>query len=156
MSFRLQLKATIERLNADSSVHGMIVQLPLDTVNEIDAEEVLNSINPEKDVDGLNSENAAKLCRGDLKDCIIPCTPNGCLQLIKKTGTFLQIIVVTCISSHIQLSNDMFPFCIKKQHKVVTVLTYPRFFFIQGSKSRVNGLWSLVEVKLSECLCLTY
>ena len=89
MSFRLQLKATIERLNADSSVHGMIVQLPLDTVNEIDAEEVLNSINPEKDVDGLNSENAAKLCRGDLKDCIIPCTPNGCLQLIKKTGTFL-------------------------------------------------------------------
>ena len=69
MSFRLQLKATIERLNADSSVHGMIVQLPLDTVNEIDAEEVLNSINPEKDVDGLNSENAAKLCRGDLKDC---------------------------------------------------------------------------------------
>ena len=89
MLFTLQLKTTVERLNNDSKVHGMIVQLPLDTVNEIDSEEVLNTIRPQKDVDGLNSENAAKLCRGDLKDCIMPCTPNGCLQLIKKTG--LQI-----------------------------------------------------------------
>ena len=64
----------------------MIVQLPLDTVNEIDTDEILNTISPEKDVDGLNSENAAKLCRGDLEDCVVPCTPRGCLELIKKTG----------------------------------------------------------------------
>ena len=82
----LQLKSTIQRLNADPTVHGMIVQLPLDTVSEIDTDEVLNTISPEKDVDGLNSENAAKLCRGDLEDCVVPCTPRGCLELIKKTG----------------------------------------------------------------------
>ncbi len=68
-------------------MHGMIVQLPLDTVNEIDTEEILNVIVPEKDVDGLNGENSAKLARGELEKCIVPCTPRGCLELIKKTGT---------------------------------------------------------------------
>lgn len=82
----LQLKSTVEKLNADVSVHGMIVQLPLDTENEIDTDTILNTISPNKDVDGLNGENSAKLCRGDLKDCVVPCTPRGCLELIKKTG----------------------------------------------------------------------
>ena len=65
----------------------MIVQLPFDTINDIDSEEILNAIHPEKDVDGLHGDNSAKLSRGDLKSCIIPCTPRGCLELIKKTGT---------------------------------------------------------------------
>uniref|UniRef100_A0A8C6RK81 C-1-tetrahydrofolate synthase, cytoplasmic n=1 Tax=Nannospalax galili TaxID=1026970 RepID=A0A8C6RK81_NANGA len=76
----------VTSLNEDSSVHGFIVQLPLDSENPINTEAVINAIAPEKDVDGLTSVSAGKLARGDLNDCFIPCTPKGCLELIKKTG----------------------------------------------------------------------
>ncbi|XP_040598823.1 C-1-tetrahydrofolate synthase, cytoplasmic [Mesocricetus auratus] len=73
-------------LNEDSTVHGFIVQLPLDSENPINTEAIINAITPDKDVDGLTSINAGKLARGDLNDCFIPCTPKGCLELIKETG----------------------------------------------------------------------
>uniref|UniRef100_A0A8D2CK53 C-1-tetrahydrofolate synthase, cytoplasmic n=1 Tax=Sciurus vulgaris TaxID=55149 RepID=A0A8D2CK53_SCIVU len=76
----------ITSLNEDSTVHGLLVQLPLDAENPINTEAVINAIVPEKDVDGLTSISAGKLARGDLKDCFIPCTPKGCLELIKETG----------------------------------------------------------------------
>uniref|UniRef100_A0A2K5KB24 C-1-tetrahydrofolate synthase, cytoplasmic n=1 Tax=Colobus angolensis palliatus TaxID=336983 RepID=A0A2K5KB24_COLAP len=76
----------ITSLNEDSTIHGFLVQLPFDSENSINTEEVINAIAPEKDVDGLTSINAGKLARGDLNDCFIPCTPKGCLELIKETG----------------------------------------------------------------------
>ncbi|XP_067589579.1 C-1-tetrahydrofolate synthase, cytoplasmic isoform X2 [Pseudorca crassidens] len=76
----------ITSLNEDLNVHGFIVQLPLDSENPINTEALLNAIAPEKDVDGLTSISAGKLARGDLNDCFIPCTPKGCLELIKETG----------------------------------------------------------------------
>ncbi|XP_052768500.1 C-1-tetrahydrofolate synthase, cytoplasmic-like isoform X2 [Mya arenaria] len=76
----------VERLNADPTVHGIIVQLPLDTSSPVDTHLVTNTIKPEKDVDGLHQENAGKLARGDMADCIVPCTPRGCFELIKKSG----------------------------------------------------------------------
>uniref|UniRef100_A0A8D0X248 C-1-tetrahydrofolate synthase, cytoplasmic n=1 Tax=Sus scrofa TaxID=9823 RepID=A0A8D0X248_PIG len=76
----------ITSLNEDLTVHGFILQLPLDSENPINAEALINAIAPEKDVDGLTSINAGKLARGDLNDCFIPCTPKGCLELIKQTG----------------------------------------------------------------------
>ncbi|XP_072424115.1 C-1-tetrahydrofolate synthase, cytoplasmic isoform X1 [Chiloscyllium punctatum] len=79
----------ITHINEDPNVHGLIVQLPLDSINPIDVEKVTNAVAPEKDVDGLTSINAGKLARGDLGDCFIPCTPNGCLELIKHTGVKL-------------------------------------------------------------------
>ncbi|CAG10709.1 unnamed protein product, partial [Tetraodon nigroviridis] len=77
---------SIKEVNENSSVHGLIVQLPLDSIHKIDTERVTNAVAPEKDVDGLTSINAGKLSRGDLGDCFIPCTPNGCMELIKQTG----------------------------------------------------------------------
>ncbi|XP_074092256.1 C-1-tetrahydrofolate synthase, cytoplasmic isoform X1 [Macrotis lagotis] len=76
----------ITSLNEDPTVHGLLVQLPLDSEKTINTELVTNTIAPEKDVDGLTSINAGKLARGDLGDCFIPCTPKGCLELIKETG----------------------------------------------------------------------
>ncbi|KRZ97576.1 C-1-tetrahydrofolate synthase, cytoplasmic, partial [Trichinella sp. T8] len=76
----------IEKLNTDPDVHGIIVQLPLDASAEIDAEKVINSINFEKDVDGLTLHNAGRLARGELENTIVPCTPKGCLELLKHTG----------------------------------------------------------------------
>uniref|UniRef100_A0AAQ5ZQL8 C-1-tetrahydrofolate synthase, cytoplasmic n=1 Tax=Amphiprion ocellaris TaxID=80972 RepID=A0AAQ5ZQL8_AMPOC len=63
---------SIREVNENSSVHGLIVQLPLDSVHKIDTEKVTNAVAPEKDVDGLTSINAGKLSRGDLGDCFIP------------------------------------------------------------------------------------
>uniref|UniRef100_A0A6I8N074 C-1-tetrahydrofolate synthase, cytoplasmic n=1 Tax=Ornithorhynchus anatinus TaxID=9258 RepID=A0A6I8N074_ORNAN len=75
----------VTSLNEDSSIHGFIVQLPLDSEKMINIEAVTNAVAPEKDVDGLTSINAGKLARGDLGDCFIPCTPKGCLELIRET-----------------------------------------------------------------------
>ncbi|XP_043075752.1 C-1-tetrahydrofolate synthase, cytoplasmic isoform X3 [Puntigrus tetrazona] len=77
---------SIAAVNENPAVHGLIVQLPLDSVNTINTEKVTNAVAPEKDVDGLTSINAGKLSRGDLGDCFIPCTPNGCMELISQTG----------------------------------------------------------------------
>ncbi|XP_072546592.1 C-1-tetrahydrofolate synthase, cytoplasmic isoform X1 [Salminus brasiliensis] len=77
---------SVREVNENSSVHGLIVQLPLDSIHRIDTEKVTNAVAPEKDVDGLTSINAGKLARGDLDKCFIPCTPNGCMELIKQTG----------------------------------------------------------------------
>ncbi|XP_051908781.1 C-1-tetrahydrofolate synthase, cytoplasmic-like [Hippocampus zosterae] len=76
----------IAAVNEDASVHGLIVQLPLDSVNRMDVEMVTNAVSPLKDVDGLSCINAGKLSRGDLNSCFIPCTPNGCMELIGQTG----------------------------------------------------------------------
>ncbi|XP_048084496.1 C-1-tetrahydrofolate synthase, cytoplasmic [Alosa alosa] len=77
---------SVREVNENSSIHGLIVQLPMDSVNKIDTEKVTNAVAPEKDVDGLTSINAGKLSRGDLGDCFLPCTPNGCMELIRQTG----------------------------------------------------------------------
>lgn len=77
---------SIVAVNENHAVHGLIVQLPLDSINTINTEKVTNAVAPEKDVDGLTSINAGKLSRGDLGDCFIPCTPNGCMELISQTG----------------------------------------------------------------------
>ena len=63
------------------------MQLPLQSDYNIDTDLVLGKILPQKDVDGLHYENAGKLSRGVLTgDVFIPCTPRGCLHLIKHTG----------------------------------------------------------------------
>jgi len=76
----------LDELNTDPAIHGIIVQLPLDCEDEIDAIKCTNAVLPKKDVDGLHEISAGRLSRGDLKNCFQPCTPRGCLHLIKKTG----------------------------------------------------------------------
>ncbi|XP_034435496.1 C-1-tetrahydrofolate synthase, cytoplasmic-like [Hippoglossus hippoglossus] len=77
---------SIMSVNENRSIHGLIVQLPLDSVNVIDTELIINAVSPEKDVDGLTCINAGKLSRGELNDCFLPCTPRGCMELIRHTG----------------------------------------------------------------------
>ena len=73
-------------MNADSSVDGIIVQLPLDTTQKIDSDSIIDRIKAEKDVDGLTRLNAGRLIRGELEGTVIPCTPRGCLHLVESTG----------------------------------------------------------------------
>ena len=72
------LIALVERLNADEAVDGILVQLPLP--GQIDADRVIETIAPEKDVDGFTTVNAGRLAVG--LDGLVPCTPLGCAMLI--------------------------------------------------------------------------
>ena len=71
----------VAELNADASIHGVLVQLPLP--RHFDSEAVIQSILPEKDVDGLHVVNAGKLATGDLETGLISCTPAGSMLLVR-------------------------------------------------------------------------
>jgi methylenetetrahydrofolate dehydrogenase (NADP+)/methenyltetrahydrofolate cyclohydrolase len=71
---------TVERLNADPSVHGILVQLPLP--DGIDEHRVIEAIDPVKDVDGFHPENAGRLLTG--LPGFVPCTPAGIIELLKR------------------------------------------------------------------------
>jgi methylenetetrahydrofolate dehydrogenase (NADP+)/methenyltetrahydrofolate cyclohydrolase len=74
------LLALVARLNADQAVDGILVQLPLPA--HMDAARVIDSIDPDKDVDGFHVINAGRLAVGD-PAALVPCTPLGCLHLLK-------------------------------------------------------------------------
>ena len=73
------LIALIDRLNADPAVDGILVQLPLP--GHLDEQDVLLRIDPDKDVDGFHPVNAGRLATG--MEGFVPCTPLGCLMLLK-------------------------------------------------------------------------
>jgi methylenetetrahydrofolate dehydrogenase (NADP+)/methenyltetrahydrofolate cyclohydrolase len=74
--------ACITALNADASVHGILVQLPLPA--QFDAQVVLEAIALEKDVDGFHAENVGRLSQG--QECFIPCTPHGVMKMFEAEG----------------------------------------------------------------------
>ena len=74
-----QLMALVDELNADPSVDGILVQMPLP--KHIDEQEVIQRIDPHKDVDGFHPVNAGRLAIG--LEGLVPCTPLGCLMLLK-------------------------------------------------------------------------
>ena len=73
------LLAVVERLNQDPAVHGILVQLPLPA--HLDAEAVINAIDPKKDVDGFHILNVGLLGTG--QKAMVPCTPLGCLLMLR-------------------------------------------------------------------------
>lgn len=77
-----ELLALISELNGDPRVHGILVQLPLPP--HINEAAVLNAIAPHKDADGFHPVNAGLLASGN-REAVVPCTPLGCLMLIKST-----------------------------------------------------------------------
>jgi methylenetetrahydrofolate dehydrogenase (NADP+)/methenyltetrahydrofolate cyclohydrolase len=76
---RETLLAAIEKLNNDKDIHGILVQLPLP--KHLDPDEVIDAINPHKDVDGLHPANAGMLALG--RPRFVPCTPAGIIELLR-------------------------------------------------------------------------
>ena len=76
-----ELLALVKQLNADPAIDGILVQLPLP--GQIDSAKVIAAIDPAKDVDGFHPINAGKLATG-AADALVPCTPLGCLHLLKQ------------------------------------------------------------------------
>ncbi len=77
-----ELLDLIATLNADESIHGILVQLPLPS--HLDEDRVTQSISPAKDVDGFHYVNIGKLTAGRTADAFVPCTPAGCMLMIER------------------------------------------------------------------------
>ncbi|MDP9808210.1 methylenetetrahydrofolate dehydrogenase (NADP+)/methenyltetrahydrofolate cyclohydrolase [Rhizobium tibeticum] len=78
-----ELAALVTALNSDPSIHGILVQLPLP--KHLKSELIIQSILPEKDVDGLHVVNAGKLATGDLETGLVSCTPAGAMVFVRRT-----------------------------------------------------------------------
>ena len=77
-----ELLLLIEKLNNDSRIHGILVQLPLP--KQINESKVIYAIDPAKDVDGFHPVNVGKMMIGE--KCFLPCTPHGVLELLTRSG----------------------------------------------------------------------
>ena len=100
-----ELLSHVRELNDDPEVHGIIVQMPLDTSQSIDSHLITNSVHPDKDVDGLTTINEGKIATGDMDNGFLPCTPHGCLKLIEKSG--VQVTKLQCqVAETVQLFLD--------------------------------------------------
>ncbi len=86
-----ELLAEVERLNSDDKIDGILVQLPLP--NHLDANQVIEAINPNKDVDGFHSENIGKLMQN--KAYLRPCTPKGVMTMLATTG--IDLVGKDCV-----------------------------------------------------------
>jgi len=77
-----ELLALVKKYNEDDSINGILVQLPLP--KHIDEGKILNTINPDKDVDGFHPVNIGRMVLGE--KCFLPCTPHGVLELLARSG----------------------------------------------------------------------
>jgi len=83
-----EVETLVKNLNADPKVHGILVQLPLPS--GLDEEAVLRAIDIEKDVDGFHPVNIGRLAQKGREPMFVPCTPAGCIILLKKAGAKLS------------------------------------------------------------------
>ena len=83
---REEILREIHALNQDPSVHAVLVQLPLP--GHLDETEILSAVLPEKDADGFHPLNAGRLLTGEKG--VLPCTPAGCMELLRRTGVSLS------------------------------------------------------------------
>jgi len=86
-----ELLSEVERLNKDDKIDGILVQLPLPS--HLDANQVIEAINPNKDVDGFHSENIGKLMQN--KAYLRPCTPKGVMTMLATTG--IDLVGKNCV-----------------------------------------------------------
>lgn len=86
-----ELVALIEKLNADTKVNGILVQLPLP--EQINEEKIIQIISPDKDVDGFHMQNVGALCTGGKG--YVSCTPLGIITLLKRSG--IEIAGKRCV-----------------------------------------------------------
>jgi methylenetetrahydrofolate dehydrogenase (NADP+)/methenyltetrahydrofolate cyclohydrolase len=83
-----QVESLVKRLNAELTVNGILVQLPMPS--HIDEERVLSLISIEKDVDGFSPLNIGRLAQKGREPLFVPCTPYGCIYLLEKSGVRIE------------------------------------------------------------------
>ncbi len=104
------IEAVINDLNADDSVHGILLQLPLP--DHLDSDYLIQLISPQKDVDGLNLRNVGALVAG--LDGLVPCTPEGSLILIKSVISDLNGLHAVVIGRSLLFGKPMAQLLLKE------------------------------------------
>lgn len=110
------LLAQVDQLNADSAVHGILVQLPLP--DGLDEASVVVAIDPAKDVDGLHPENVAALVQG--RRGLVPCTPAGCLEILDRHGIELKGQHVVVVGRSMLVGKPVVQLCLARHATVTT------------------------------------
>lgn len=111
-----EILSKIDELNIDSSVNGIMVQLPLP--KKFNEEKIINRIDPIKDVDGITTTNIGKLF--DNKDCFVPCTALGVMELIQKYNINLEGKNVVIIGRSKLIGKPLIA-CFLRENSTVTV-----------------------------------
>ncbi|MFK3890558.1 bifunctional methylenetetrahydrofolate dehydrogenase/methenyltetrahydrofolate cyclohydrolase FolD [Sphingomonas sp. NPDC079357] len=112
-----ELIALVDRLNADETVDGILVQLPLP--KHIDERAVITRIDPDKDVDGFHPVNAGRLATG--LDGLVPCTPLGCLMLLQDIHPHLAGLEAVVIGRSNIVGKPMAALLLQQSCTVTTV-----------------------------------
>lgn len=115
---REELLAEIDRLNKDEKIHGILVQLPLPKALQPFESEVLEAIDPLKDVDGFHPVNVGRLVTG--QKALIPCTPHGCIRMLELAGIDIKGKNAVIIGRSNIVGKPMFHLLLSR-HATVTV-----------------------------------
>ncbi len=113
---REELLAEIRKVNEDDSVHGLLVQLPLP--KHLNEAEIIRSINPEKDVDGLHPMTQGLILSG--APAALPCTPRGCIELLKRAGVPMKGAEAVVIGRSVMVGKPM-ALLLLNEHATVTI-----------------------------------
>lgn len=119
-----QLNAVIDELNADTSVTGYIVQLPLP--DHLDTDAILERIDPDKDADGLHPTNLGRLVLNVNRpiDTPLPCTPLGIIELVERHGLSWQGRHVVVVGRGVTVGRALGPLLTRREHNATVTLTH--------------------------------
>jgi methylenetetrahydrofolate dehydrogenase (NADP+)/methenyltetrahydrofolate cyclohydrolase len=106
----------IDRLNADETVHGLFVQLPVP--DQVDEKALQRRISPAKDVDGLNPFNVGLLSLGE--DCLVPATPSGIIEMLKREELPIYGQNVTIVGRSNIVGKPFYMLCVR-EHATPTI-----------------------------------
>jgi methylenetetrahydrofolate dehydrogenase (NADP+)/methenyltetrahydrofolate cyclohydrolase len=106
----------IDRLNADQTVHGLFVQLPVP--DQVDEKALQRRISPAKDVDGLNPVNVGLLSLGE--DCLVPATPSGIIEMLKRENLPVYGQNVTIVGRSNIVGKPFYMLCVR-EHATPTI-----------------------------------
>jgi methylenetetrahydrofolate dehydrogenase (NADP+)/methenyltetrahydrofolate cyclohydrolase len=130
----------IDKLNADDTVHGLFVQLPVP--DQVDEKALQRRISPAKDVDGLNPYNVGLLSLGE--DCLIPATPSGIVEMLERENVPLKGQNVTIVGRSNIVGKPLYMLCIRG-HATPTIC-HTRTRDLAAETSRADILVAAVGV----------
>lgn len=119
-----ELEAVIDELNADTSVTGYIVQLPLPP--QLDTDAILERVSPEKDADGLHPTNLGRLLLNVSRpiDSPLPCTPRGVIELVERHGISWSGRNVVVVGRGVTVGRAIGPLLTRREYNATVTLTH--------------------------------
>lgn len=156
-----ELLNKLNYLNNDSETHGIIVQMPLDSVNTINSHLITDTVSPDKDVDGLNTINEGRVAIGDMTG-FLPCTPNGCIELIRKSGVPIagaqavvlgrSKIVGTPVAELLKWHNATVTVCHSRTKDIPKIVSQADILVVGiGQPEMVKGSWIKPGAVVIDC-----